>query len=159
VIINTDTYPNIMEAIHLIQMDSGDHLAIPVLNVPERWKYALPEIEDILETLSHKERAPEEEPLPPHVKPSELLDSEFYSFCNGDGLVQVRIANRNMALLRAHVFLSDYFEGWTYTGGDESEPESLIHQKRLEWLNNVEEVLGLTPEQEQERLSVRLKIT
>lgn len=158
-IINTDTYPHIMEAIHLIQMDTGDHLAIPVLDVPQRWKFALPEIEDAIETLSHKERAPEEEELPPHVKPSELLDSEFYSFCNGDGLVQVRIANRNMGLLTAHVFLSDYFEGWTYTGDDDSKPESVINQKRLEWLNNVEEVMGLSAEQEQERLSVRLKIT
>ena len=158
-IINTESHPNIMEAIHLFQMDTGDHLAIPVQDVPDRWKELLPDIENAIETLSRKIRAHEEDDLPAHVKPSELLDSEFYSFCNGDMVTQEKIANRNIELLKAHVFLSDFFEAWTYTGGEEPEPESKIYQKRVEWLDHVEANGSLTMEQEQERMNARLKIT
>jgi hypothetical protein len=162
-IISTESHPHILEAIHLVQDDTEAHpLAIPVQEVPDRWSPHLTEIDEVLGKLSRTVRAAEEEPLPPHVKPSELLDSELYSFCNGDGLVQERIANRDMSLLKAHVFLADYFEGWTYTtleGGDT--PENRIRQKRIEWLDMVEResTIGLTQEQRAEREQLNLSLT
>jgi hypothetical protein len=128
-----------MDAVHLIQMDSGDHLALPILQVPDRWKPYLEKIDEAITTLSRKERAPEEEPLPPHVKPSELLDSELFSFCNGDDLVMTKIANRSTELLLTHVFLADYFEGWTYTDETEANsPENVVRRKRIEYLEMLE---------------------
>lgn len=154
-IINTEHQPHIMDAVHLIQMDTGDHMAIPVLDVPERWRLFLPQIDEAITTLSRKDRAPEEEPLPPHVKPSELLDSELFSFCNGDDLVMTRIANRSAELLLAHVFLADYFEGWTYTDEtDANSPENVVRRKRIEYLEMLERGGQLPPEGAQELLSL-----
>jgi hypothetical protein len=157
-IINTEMYPHVMEAVHFVQSDSGNDLAIPVLDVPDRWKPFLPDIEEAVSALSRRERAPEEEPLPPHVKPSELLDSEFSSFCIGEGMVMEKIANRSMELLLALVFLTDYFEGWTYTDELTSSPKNKMHQKRIEYLDSLEREGTITFEQRLERDDNRLQI-
>lgn len=161
-IITTENYPNVMEAVHLIQQETGDHLAIPILNVPDRWRDLLPKIDVAIGKLSRKERAPEEEPLAPHIKPSELLDSEMYSFCNGLDEVQQAIANRDMELMSSYVFLTDFFEDWSYTedSGGRS-PANMIVQKRIEYLEMIqrESGLGLTTEQMQELDGLRMALT
>lgn len=156
-IINSDDYPHTMKAVHLIQADSGDHLAIPILNVPERWKDLMPEIEKSIGTLSLTERASEDEPLAPHVKPDSYLDSEFYTFCNGDHLVQTKIANRSMDLVLALAFLDDFFEGWTLTSENHSDnPMNYARQRRIEFLENSG---NLTNVQNDELEALRLQLT
>lgn len=161
-IITTESHPNIMEAIHMIQQDTGDHLCIPILEVPERWESLLPEIEETIGTLSRERRAPEEEPLPPHVKPSPLLDSEFYSFCNGTYEVQEAMSNRSMSHMRATIFLMDYFEAWTYTDeGHERNPANMARMKRIEHLDMIEREsgIGMTIEQMKERDALTSQLT
>lgn len=151
-LIDVDQYPNIMAALHCIQEDSGDRLRIPVLKVPDRWDYALPEIEKLIGTLSKKARAPESPPHPPHVKPNEFLDSEFYTFCNGEYDEQHAIANRSGENTLAHVFLTDFFEGWFYTDDVTDTPKKVCVDKRVEFLREVdtESSNGLTEKQTEE---------
>lgn len=156
-LIDTDTFPTTMKAVHLIQADSGDRLAIPLLTVPDRWNEFLPDIEQALGTLSQTKRAPEEEPLPPHIKPDQYLDSEFYSFCNGEHLAQTKIANRSMELVLALAFLDDFFEGWTLTTEEHSNnPLNYARQRRIEFLDNTPDQTNL---QRDELEALRLKLT
>lgn len=161
-LITTESHPNILEALHCIEQETGQQLAVPIKDVPDRWIPFLPDIEKVLSELSRKERAPEAAPLPPHVKPSELLDSEFYSFCNGDYDEQNAMSMRSPQHTAAHVFLADFFEDWTYT--QDEGPESVNNvclRKRIEYLEMLrdESAGGLTSEQEDELQKVRLAVT
>lgn len=161
-IISSEDYPSIMRAVHLIQQETGDHLCIPILEVPERWKSFLPRVEAVFRELSREMRAPEEEPMALHIKPNALLDSEFYSFCNGSYEVQLAIANRSLNHILAYLFMTDYFEGWTYTDeGHERNPENMVRRIRLEHLDMLEREsgMGLTVEQMRERDHLRYSLT
>jgi hypothetical protein len=162
-IVTSEKYPNILEAIHCMQdeMRATGSLRIPVQEVPDRWARYLDEIDETIGKLSRKERAPEAEPLPAHVKPSELLDSEFYSFCNGDGDPMRAMGNRDLQHARAGLFLDDFFEDWQLTGDEpKSSPENVALQRRLEWLEAVknESAMGLQGSQLEEYERVRMEI-
>lgn len=161
ILVNSESYPNIVEAMNCMADDTGG-MTFPVHEVPKRWEPYLGQLEETFGGLSRKERAPESEPLPPHVKPSELLDSEFYAFCNGEFTEQSAIANRDINHARASVFLNDFFEDWTYTADDGADvPANKTVQYRLEWLNTVEKEssLGLSPEQREEQRQLQFALT
>jgi hypothetical protein len=147
---------------HCIEQETGNTLSFPVKEVPSRWIAFLPDIEKVLSGLSRKERAPESAPLPPHVKPSEFLDSEFFEFCNGEYDSVVAMSMRSPQHTAAQLFLNDFFEDWTYTsdnGSDSIRNKALT--KRVEYLEMIEREssLGLTSEQEAELHKLRGLLT
>jgi hypothetical protein len=161
-IINSDSHPNLVRAIHCVQEETGTRILVPVQKIPDRWKVFIDRIDCVIGTLRDNERAPESEPMPAHVKPDAYLDSEFFSFCNGEYHEQSAIANRSFDHALAAVFLNDLFEDWTYT--DETaarSPENVARIYRLEWLNTVaaESAGGLTDEQREERDRLDLELT
>lgn len=160
-VVSLDDYPSIIEALNTIESDNSFSASPPVRSIPKRWEPYLASIEETLSKLSRTERAPEAEPLPPHVKPSEFLDSEFYAFCSGEQLEQQAIANRNIEHARATVFLADFFEDWGYTGGNELSPANKTIATRIEWLEYVdrESSVGLSPEQQEELDKLRFELT
>jgi hypothetical protein len=160
-IVTSEEWPNIVEAFNTIADDTGN-IPMPVYEIPARWKSQLPDLEKTLGALSRTERAPESPPLPPHVRPNEFLDSEFYTFCNGEYTEQNAISNRSLAHARAAVFLNDFFEDWTYTADSGTEvPENKTVQRRIEWLEEIEREsgIGLSIEQRLELERLRLELT
>jgi hypothetical protein len=161
-LVTSESHPHIIKAFNCIEeVSSGRSFATPVREVPDRWKPFLDEINEAIGTLSQTERCPDSEPLPAHVKPDAYLDSEFYTFCNGEYHDQQRIENRSMALTRAAVLLNDFFEDFTYTGDSPKEmPENIIRRRRIEWLTSVENESATepTPEQRDELERLRMEL-
>ena len=161
-LINTDSHPNILEAFHCIEDDSGNKMKIPVREIPSRWDSFLPRIESALATLSRTERDEQAEPLPSHVKPNPYLDSQFYSFCNGEFYEQTRIANRSDDNSLAMLFLNDFYEDWSYTS--DSGPDSVentLKRQQIEWLEMIEResTNGLNVEQQNRLYQLRNSLT
>lgn len=161
-LITQESHPNLIEAIHCIEDDTGNKLKLPVKEVPDRWGPLLGNLELTIAQLSRKKRAPESEDLPPHVKPDTYLDSEFYTFCNGGFTEQLAIANRDFHHVQAYVFLADFFEDWTYTGDDaQNSPINIARRSRIEYIENLAakkpELYTSELEAERNRLRVELK--
>jgi hypothetical protein len=161
-IISTDSHPNTMAAIHCVEEDNGNRMAMPLANIPARWDEFLPRIEEVLGTLSKTERDEQAEPLPLHVKPNAYLHSQFYSFCNGEFYEQTRIANRSEDHALAMLFLNDMFEDWSYTTdrGPDSVANTFMRQQ-IEWLEMIEREStgGLSVEQSNRLDSLRKSLT
>jgi hypothetical protein len=162
-IINAETHPHIIKAMNCVEEETRGMMAIPqpVREIPNRWGAHLEKINAVIGTLSTTERAPESEPLPAHVRPDAYLDSELYSFCNGEYHEMKAIENRNPDLGLASLFLNDFFEDWTLTGDDEkTSPQNVANQRRLEWLESIrtESGMGLQDEQLEEYERLRLSL-
>ena len=161
-IITAETFPNILAAMNCIDEETGRRIKDPVKEIPDRWKDYLPDIEKAIATLSRNTPAPEGEPRAPHIKPDAYLDSEFYTFCNGEFHDMRKVINRNMELVKASILLNDYFEAWTYTEDSGSRnPHNIINENRIEWLESVraENSGSLSAEQEAELNQLRLTLT
>jgi hypothetical protein len=163
VIATSEQYPHIFEALHAMEEETQSlgSLKIPVRDVPGRWEPYLAQVNETLGKLSKTERAPEAEPMPAHVKPNAYLDSEFYSFCNGEYHEMSAMENRDLTHAEASLFLNDAFEGWQLTSdGISGNPLNVARQRRIEWLQTLQQEgpTGLTTEQTQELEKLRLEL-
>ena len=116
--LSRDSYPAIIRAMNLIREDNGGPSWPPeqTPRVAERWQPLLPDIEQALAALSDSGPAPEDEEAITRIKGGEpfcYLDSELYTFCNGEQSVVDAIKARSDSLRMANDFLNDFFEGWT----------------------------------------------
>jgi hypothetical protein len=86
VIATSEQYPHLFQAMSCIEDETTTigSLRVPVREIPDRWGPFLSEANETIGKLSQTERSPDSEPLPAHVKPNDFLDSEFYTFCNGE---------------------------------------------------------------------------
>jgi hypothetical protein len=126
--ISTTSHPTLGRALNLIREDSGGP-SWPNQEgtiIAARWSPWLDRMEAAVAMLADNAPAPEDPDGVERVIGSgrvHLVDSELYSFCNGEEQVMNAIAARSQGLTAASHFLSDFFEGWTYfEDGDGFDP-------------------------------------
>lgn len=110
--------PAIIRALNLIREDSGGPSWPPESEplIASAWEPHLALIDAALASLSDSAPAPEDADAAERLAGGEVfsyLDSEFYTFCNGESTVVEAITNRSEALRLASAFLNDFFEGWS----------------------------------------------
>lgn len=136
-IVSADKFPNILKAFHAIEDDNNPHpICFPLYDVPTAYDTHLAGIEREMAKLSRTERAPESPPLPAHVKPDAWMDSEFYTFVNGEQQEVLDISNRNMDLTIASQLLNDFFEGFEFI---EEDPYQRALKARIEYFDSMDD--------------------
>lgn len=128
------TRPGIYRALNLLIEDSYGPTARPItsgLAIPPWWSPHVPEIEQFVGSLSDELAAPEDGELMASLPDAaeslhvaNIMDSELWSFVNGEDTVANAIAQRSRAGVLAHVFLNDMFEG--FGGYDAEHPPVLV---------------------------------
>lgn len=109
--------PTIVRAMNLIREDNGGP-SWPPESMPliaKAWCPHLAVIEGALADLSDQAPPPEDPEACERFNAGEpcYLDSELYTFCNGESTVVEAMTKRNAGLFLAGHFLNDFFNGWT----------------------------------------------
>lgn len=110
-------FPSIVRALNLIREDNGGP-SWPPEDAPliaARWQPYLVEIEAAIASLADDAIAPGDDDARRSVAEQGFcyVDSELYTFCNGEATVMEAIAARSPALTLASKLLNDFFEGWS----------------------------------------------
>lgn len=109
--------PTLIRAMNLIREDNGGP-SWPPESMPliaKAWCPHLAAIEGALANLSDQAPPPEDPEACQRFNAGErsYLDSELYTFCNGECTVMDAMRSRSAALALAGDFLDDFFEGWS----------------------------------------------
>jgi hypothetical protein len=130
------TYPAIVRALNLIREDSGGPSWPPEASplVAARWSPYLARIEAAIADLSDNAPAPEDAEACARViaEGFSYLDSELYTFCNGEHSAMMAIAAVSPDRRIASRFLNDFFEGWSGEEDEGFDPTPLAIGDRVE---------------------------
>jgi len=125
-VLAAEEWPGIIRALNLIRENSGGPSWPPESDprIACRWTPYLNDIETALAALSDDAPAPEDGETIARLKDREFcyIDSELYTFCNGEDTLVEIMAERSFEMTAAHNFLSDFFWGWSLYSDDDFNP-------------------------------------
>lgn len=98
--VTSENFPHVHQALNLINSDDGASLD-EVIDVPTRWSFLLPTIEETLGTLAYIT----------DKGTDAWLNCDLFVFCCGDEQDMQAIVARDPKYLDAHTFLNDFFNG------------------------------------------------
>jgi hypothetical protein len=109
-------HPAIVRALNLIREDNGGPSWPPESSplIAKAWEPHLAAIEAAIGSLSDTHPPSEDPEACERFNAGErsYLDSELYTFCNGESTVVAAMAAHSEGLRLANAFLNDFFEGW-----------------------------------------------
>lgn len=126
--LDVSQFPAIIRALNLIRENNGGPSWPPEASpqIAARWQPYLAKIDAAIAGLTDVGIAPEDEAARRRVADSgfSYIDSELYTFCNGEETALEAIAARTPELTLASKLLNDFFEGWSLFDDVDFDPSS-----------------------------------